>query len=106
MRSTAFLRPQALADLEQIFVYIAESDLDAADRFLLNFEKSVGLLADQPGLGSLPRFRKRELPGIRSWPVKGFRRVLIFYRFAEERIDIVRVLHTARDIAGIFEDRK
>ncbi len=66
MRSTAFLRPRALIDLEQIFVYIAENDLDAADRFLLNFEKSVDLLADQPGLGSLPHFRKQELKGIRS----------------------------------------
>src|SRR5690606_12183244 len=103
MRSDAFLRPQALLDLEQIFIYLAENDLDAADRFLLSFENSVKLISGQPNVGAEASFENPQLQGIRTWPVKGHKKVLIFYFAANDRLDVVRVLHTARDIRGILE---
>ena len=39
---------------------------------------------------------------MRVWRVEGFERYLILYRSVEHRIDIVRVLHGSRDIAGLF----
>jgi toxin ParE1/3/4 len=39
---------------------------------------------------------------MRVWRVEGFERYLILYRSVENRIDIVRVLHTARDFPTIF----
>lgn len=39
------------------------------------------------------------------WPIKHFERYLIFYLLVDrKRIDIVRILHSARDIAAIFEE--
>jgi toxin ParE1/3/4 len=36
--------------------------------------------------------------------VRGFENYVIFYRTVEQGVEIVRVLHAARDIAAIFED--
>ena len=37
------------------------------------------------------------------WPVRGFEKHVIFYRPVATGIDVVRVLHAARDIEAIFE---
>ena len=42
--------------------------------------------------------------GIRMWPVGGFEKYLIFYQEIPNRIEILRVLHSARDIESIFEE--
>jgi toxin ParE1/3/4 len=39
---------------------------------------------------------------MRVWRVEGFERYLILYRAGEARVEIVRVLHTARDFPSIF----
>ena len=40
-------------------------------------------------------------PGLRSWSVGNY---VIFYRQVSTGIDIVRVLHGARDIEALFHD--
>jgi len=40
--------------------------------------------------------------GLRAWPIDGFRNHLVFYRPTDEGVDIVRVLHGARDIEALF----
>lgn len=42
--------------------------------------------------------------GLRRWPIPGFRNYLIFYRPMENGVEIVRVLHGARDIAAALEE--
>ncbi len=39
---------------------------------------------------------------MRKWTVKGFERYLIFYRYTDEYVEVVRVIHAARDIPSIF----
>ena len=51
----------------------------------------------QPGSG---RYREELASGIQSFP---FGRYIIFYRAVTSAIEIVRVLHGARDIENIFE---
>ena len=41
---------------------------------------------------------------MRVWPVKGFDKYRIYYRPLGDRIEILRILHAARDIDAIFED--
>jgi toxin ParE1/3/4 len=55
------------------------------------------VLANQSGSG---RHREELAPGILSFP---FGRYMIFYRASQDAIEIVRVLHVARDIQSIFE---
>ena len=42
------------------------------------------------------------LKGLRRVPVKGFENYLLFYLPRENGIDVIRVLHTARDIDNLF----
>jgi toxin ParE1/3/4 len=45
------------------------------------------------------RAREELLPGIRSFP---FERYVVFYRVVKKTVEIVRLLHGARDIENIF----
>ncbi|MEK7074381.1 MAG: type II toxin-antitoxin system RelE/ParE family toxin [Patescibacteria group bacterium] len=45
---------------------------------------------------------EQALKDIRVVPVKDFERYFIFYRSVTEGIEIVRVLHGARDYASLF----
>ena len=55
-------------------------------------------------VGRLREFRSARLAGLRSWPVPGFPKHLIFYRVDEDLVEVVRVLHGARDLAIVLED--
>ena len=90
-------------DIVDQAVFIADDNPQAAERFIDAVEEAFKLLASRPGIGSLRRFRNKTLEGIRMWPVKGFEKHLIFYRPRVKSIEIIRVLHGARDIDQIFE---
>ena len=42
------------------------------------------------------------MAGVRSWGIRGFPNHLIFYRPTDDRIEVIRVLHAARDIETIL----
>jgi toxin ParE1/3/4 len=46
------------------------------------------------------------LEGLRLWPVPGFERHLIFYVERADYIDVLRVLHGARDIPAVLLDNQ
>lgn len=88
--------PLAKRDLVDIWVFIAKDNPDAADRFLDHLAQKFGLLAESPEIG---RRREELAPTLRSFPVG---RYVIFYRAAEEGIEIVRVLSAYRDVDTLF----
>jgi len=73
-------------------------------RFIEAVDAAFRRLADTPEIGRLREFRNQRLAGLRSWPVPGFEKHLIFYRVDEESVEIVRVVHGARDLALALED--
>jgi toxin ParE1/3/4 len=91
------ISPRAREDLLEIWSYVAEDSETNADGFIDKIHETMELLAGQPGLG---RHREELAPGIQSFPVG---RYIIFYRVVLPAIEIVRVLHGARDIENIFE---
>jgi toxin ParE1/3/4 len=93
-------RPLAAADIFEIWDYIADDSLVAADRWVDRLDKQFGLLATQPLMG---RARDELAPGVRSLP---FGRYVIFYAPLDDGIDVVRVLHGARDIDAVFGDER
>jgi toxin ParE1/3/4 len=93
----ARIRPLAAKDLEKIVRYLDEQSALAGDRFLEEFFHATNLLAERPGMGSLRRTRGR-LKGLRSWPLDKFDSYLIFYLPVDVGIEVVRVLHGARNI--------
>jgi toxin ParE1/3/4 len=104
MARTVYRRPQAITDLIDIARSIARNSGPAAERFLVAAEHSFGQLAKSPGLGAVGEFSSTHLRDIRRWRVKGFENYLVFYRDLADGVEIVRVLHGARDIEQLFDD--
>lgn len=65
-------------------------------------EDAAGRLLATPRIGAERPFGRIE--GLRMWRVPGFEKHLIFYRETADGIEIIRVLHGARDLAGLFGD--
>ncbi|HEY2117993.1 MAG TPA: type II toxin-antitoxin system RelE/ParE family toxin [Candidatus Acidoferrum sp.] len=91
------ISPRASEDLIEIWNYIADDSVASADAFIDKLYQTIQVLGRQPGSG---RHRKELAPGIQSFP---FGRYVIFYRAVKSAIEIVRVLHGARDIESVFE---
>jgi toxin ParE1/3/4 len=98
------LRPRARRDVDGAFDhYLVEAGSEVAQRFADVMEKSLHLLARQPGLGSHRHAALLRWPTIRSWPLRPWP-YLVLYQPQVDHLDIVRVLHTARDIAASLAD--
>jgi len=89
-------RPQAEADLEEIWWYIARDSPDAADGFLDQIEERCAVLAQFPLMGTA---REDLLPFLRSLVVGSY---VVFYLPVNGGIEIVRVLHGRRDLDALF----
>ena len=64
--------------------------------------ESVALLASHPHLGPKPRFTFPKHPNLRFWVVTRFPNYLIFYEDEPTLVNVVRVLHGARDPERVF----
>ena len=89
---------KAQRDLVSIHNFIAEENSSRvnADRYMRLIEGKLQLIATQPLIG---RVRDDLQPGVRCHP---FDRYLILYRPGCDRIEIVRILHAARDVESMF----
>lgn len=93
----ARIRPLAADDLEQAVQFLDARSSTAADDFLDEFYRATQLLAEMPRSGPVRRRRGR-LKGLRSWPLSKFGPYVVFYLPIENGIEVVRVLHGARDV--------
>lgn len=93
---------RAQLDLDETAAYIAGDSVAAGMRFLAAFRETCTALLDMPRIGRV--FMEIGARGceIRGCRVKGFANWLIFYQPVELGIEVVRVLHGARDIDGIL----
>lgn len=89
-------KPLARADLLDIWNYVADDSPAKADRLLDTINTQCQTLARFPKMG---RQRNELGASLRSFPVDNY---VIFYREVAKGIEIIRVLHGARDIKGIF----
>jgi toxin ParE1/3/4 len=83
-------------DLLSIWDYIAQDNPDAATRQLIKIDETAALLGDNPQLGPA---RPDIAPEMRYFPTGSY---LILYRIVPEGVEIVRVLHGARNIPALF----
>lgn len=89
--------PQVDLDLFEIGFYIAQDSLKAAEKTLLQIDQKCRLLLRSPEIGQ----RREELAeGLRSFPAGSY---VIFYQIIKEGIEIIRVLHGARDIPNTLQ---
>ena len=98
------VRPAADRDLEEQAQYIArQGSTEAALRFYQAAERTFALIVSHPEMGRLRHFRKPALTGVRVFPIQGFERHLTFYRRVTGGIEVLRVLHGARDVERVLE---
>lgn len=98
------LHPDALADLDEIWEFIAADSLDAADRMLGEIHETIRSLVPFPRIGHV-RSDLSSRP-LRFHPVRDF---LIAYAPEEKPLVVLAVLHGRRNprvIAAILRDRE
>ena len=96
------IHERAVADISEIAAWIARDQLQAALRFIEQAESAFNLLGKNPGLGPVLEPAIAEFSGLRFWPIKRFRNYLVIYRVIESSVEILRVLHGARDVERVF----
>jgi toxin ParE1/3/4 len=88
--------PAAEDDLLEIWVGLAATNVSAAERLSNNLRAATQLLATQPLLG---KARREFGAGIRSFPVRDY---VIVYRPILDGVELVRVMHGARDLPRVL----
>ena len=83
--------PQAEKDLLEIWIYIARDDATAADRVFDRIESACRNIAERPFMG---RERRELAERLFRFPVGNY---VISYRPLKGGMELVRVLHGARD---------
>ena len=106
MRRRLIIAPEAELDLDGLAAFIAEDSLETAVRLYEAAESVFQHLLSMPEIGATRDLGLNRLDGLRMWPIPDFPNHLIFYRPTDAGVEIVRVLHAARDIPGIFEEER
>jgi plasmid stabilization system protein ParE len=96
-RGRFVVSPQALDDLDEMWVFLASDSVEAADRVETAIRGAIRRLAEFPELGHV-RYDLTDLP-VKFWPVYSY---LIVYNPKSDPLEIVRVLSGALDIPEIL----
>ena len=103
MNASFQFTPQATEDLDTIWWFIAEDNKDAADRVEMEIIKTCRRLAKHPLMGTR-RLDITPFP-LRFWTLPKFSNYVIVYRPDTAPLQVVAVLHGARDLENIMEER-
>jgi toxin ParE1/3/4 len=83
---------------------LVNGNADVAVKFLNAAELTFAQLAENPGMGKVSQLVVSRLGEIRQWRIKNFREYLIFYLIQDATVEILRVLHGARDLADVLSE--
>jgi plasmid stabilization system protein ParE len=91
------LTPRAAQDVNDVWNYIADDNIEAADRVLDAFYDAMVKLSNNPGIGHW----REDLTDKRHrfFLVHSY---LIIYRQETKPLQIIRVLHAGRDVQSIL----
>jgi toxin ParE1/3/4 len=91
-----FIRPRARLDLLQIWLYLAQSNVDVAIKVGDELDAAILDLLAMPGKG----YRRRDVKSakLRFWVVHSY---VISYRYDDAVVTVVRVLHGRRNVRGL-----
>lgn len=92
------LSPLAESDLDDIWVYFAQFDIENADRYLKVLTDTFQLLGDHPLIGP---DRSEISKGLRYLPKDSY---CIFYHPSVSGVRIMRIIHAARDLDRIIAE--
>jgi plasmid stabilization system protein ParE len=87
-------------DLNSIWDYIAQDNINAADSWITKLFDAFQRIADNPGIGHT-RIDLTGLP-IKFWPIDDY---LILYRVQNKQVEIIAVTQGSRDIPVFLRRR-
>jgi toxin ParE1/3/4 len=98
------VRASARREIKKHGLYLEEHGGPAvSDRFFAALATTFDELTRMPQMAPLCGFGRPALKRVRRWPVKGFENWLIFYQPKRDGIEVVHVIHGARDIESLFD---
>ena len=93
------IAPAARNDLTEIADYIARDSPERSDRFIDEIERKCLELGARPM--TWPALADRRSGGLRRRLHVGY---LIFYRIGEDKVEVVRIIHSARNYPALLFD--
>lgn len=100
------ISPKADHDIDECYAWIRKDHPAAAHRFLDAVELTCRDVSRMPSIGSRRYAEISLMRDIRMIAVTGFKNYLLFYLELETSIDIIRVLHGARDIPEALQSEE
>ncbi len=97
------IRPRAIIDVNEAAAYIASDSVEHALRSYEAVDSTYRVILRSPS--AWPLFTtSQELPlsGLRRRAVTGFANYLVLYCVDGQVIDVVRVIHAARDLPAVL----
>lgn len=92
------LTRRADVDLQQIWVYIAEDNIAAADRLWEQLQSAIHLLSLNPYMGEAVGLRLVE---IRQFSIRNY---VMYFRPLPDGIRLLRVIHASRDVRALIDE--
>ena len=92
------ITPKADHDVDEIYEWLHRENPARANRFLEAVDQTIQAVSQMPGIGSRRYAHIPLMPGMRMVKVKQFERYLLFYLERNEFIDIIRIVHSARNL--------
>jgi len=103
MRRQLVFSDAAIADiLEQADWYAVQSGQSLARRWEKAVGAAISQLVSRPAKGAPCIFRSPALHDVRRTTISGFPKHLLFHRFDNKEVLVLRVVHGARDLERLF----
>ena len=99
-------QPRAYTLLGTMLLYVRQ-DVNSAEqamRFYDAVNATFKMILEDPKRWALYGLTHPPLSDLRKRSVLGFANHLVFYRIDADMVEVVRVLHGARDLPAIFEE--
>ena len=97
--------PATDRDIDEQIACISRENRDAAGRYVEAVSAIIEHIGRMPGMGATRGYKNPRLAGLRMIPVPGFDNFLVFCLVTPRTVDIVRVLHGARDLQPVVRWR-
>ena len=104
MNRRILLHEDATIALNEYFTYISQGNHDRALQFFDAARQTFATLAQMPGMGRLYDPEEEGIADLRKWAVKGFNNYLIFYRYDDETLEVLRIIYATRDLGPLLKD--
>jgi toxin ParE1/3/4 len=104
MNRRILITEDANLDLQEHFNYLAQNNRDRAFDFFDATRQTFAALARMPGMGQQYESEEEDVVNIHKWTVKGFKNYLLFYRYDDETLEILRIIFATRDLTPLLKN--